>query len=249
MDATVEQITSDLETAPTREHFDAVLRSAYAAGWSLQQLGDIAGVTREAIRLRLRRPVPAEMLVEYPSPHNVVARAERKRAAGLKRKRILGLKLNSPVMDIPVKRLNEIAALHQQVTLVRGWTPLDSPEREAIGPYGDLLWETIQGYRIPQGHLERVMGLGRMTLTVWLRNHGYLPQMPSQKSYKGVVIDHSKNGRGPRQKVNVPGGVCRNGHHLTEETLVANGSSGYMLCKICRAEYSREQYLARRAAA
>lgn len=247
-DQIIEQIKSDLESAASREHFDAVLRSAYAAGWTLQQLGEIVGVSREAIRMRMRRPVRAELLRDYGSPAKVRLREQKSKRRSIAKKRILGLKVTAPVMRVPVERLNEIRELHSLVTTVRGWTPLDDPARLAIEPFGDLLFSTMRDYNIPQTQLETVMGMGRSTFVFWLRSHGYLTQAPSQKTYQGVVIDRTTGGRthGGSNRLQV-GGTCRKGHLLTEETITRNGTTGNQICKVCRSEYSRRKYQQKKA--
>lgn len=238
------EVVRDLESAPTREHFDAALKSAYAAGWSLQKIADAVGVSHEAIRLRLRRSVPADMLRTYSSPRPSNT-AKELRTRKVRNHRILGLKRNSPVMHIPAAELNRLAELHELVTTCRGWTPLDAPARAAIPEFGALLDRLITKYSIPQGHLERVMGMGRISLTVWRRNHGYLPQMPSQRSYKGVLLDLSGGGR-PRTLF--VGGKCRNGHVLTTETLaeytIARNGTTLRQCRVCERERKNAKYAA-----
>lgn len=249
MDSTVlERITQDLEKAPTREHFDAVLRSAFAAGWTLQSLGDIVGVSREAIRMRLRRSVPAEMLVDYSPPTKVTEREKKRRCTSQKRKRILGIRISSPVMQVPVATLNQIASMRESVSKVRGWTPLDAPEREMVRPFGDLLFATVKEFQIPETHLEKVLGLSPRTCTAWLRRHGYLPNFESQKSYKGVDTWDRKGAR-RKKKTIVPGGTCRAGHKLTEADIATNGTTGNRTCRICRNKRSLARYHERKRSA
>lgn len=240
---TVKLVQQDLLEAPTVEAQDAILKSAYASGFTLQELGDIVGVTRERIRQRIARPVPFALMKDYP-PHERVRRktvqAKRKRS---KQKRILGLRLSSPALQVPVETVTRLAELHSLVTTVRGWTPLDDPARQAVKPFGDLLYKTMVDYEIPQKHLEKLLGLKGATLTAWLRSHGYLKQMPSQTSYQGVVIDHKRTGR-PAGPELVPGATCRRGHLMTEENIGIQKVGRY--CKNCSRDRARERYQKRK---
>lgn len=241
----LDTIRADLEVAHSRESVDAILKSAYAAGYSLRKLGDILGVSGEMIRVRLKRPVPVSMLRDYAPSERVAKREKRRHERVTRGRRILGIRTSAAVMNVPIETLNELQRLSELTTRVRGVTPLDDPARLAVEPFGELLWATIQKYEIPQGQLERALGKGRVTFTVWLRNHGYLKQMPSQKSYRG--IHHDPKSIKPRPREIVVGGTCRKGHALTESDIVNNGG-GRFTCGICRKNSSRARYQKRKAA-
>lgn len=249
-DTKIGEIVFAFNEASSALEEDIVLAGAREAGYTLDQLGFMFGVTREWVRQRVQR-VPAGTAL--PKFHDSDAKLKRERRAEdhrskrKARRRILGLRMDSPVMNVPVETLNELRRLHELVSENRGWTPLDAPSRLAVKPFGDLLWATIQTYEIPQTHLERAFGLGRTTLIVWLRNHGYLPQMPSQKSYQGVVLDPKR--RKGRRKALVPGGKCRQGHVLSEKDIVANGTSGARTCRICKYQRAKDRYQQRKASA
>lgn len=240
----IEAIKADLSNARDREQADAIFKSAYAAGYTMQELGDICGWTREYIRQRIARTVnPAYMRTYDPAPRAIKRRSVYE-AKKTNKKRILGLKLSSPVLQVPVATLNELARLHQLVTSVRGWTPLDAPEREAVKPFGDLLWSTIQEYGIPQRKLEPLLGLSGGTFTAWLRSHGYTKQAPSQKVYKGIYSDPKERNAG-RPKLEI-GGQCRRGHVLTEENLKAKAGGG-QCCYDCVKLKRKERYAQKKA--
>ena len=233
-------IVSDLKAAHDRQHTDAILKSAFAAGWTLRALGAEVGVTREMIRQRLKRQVDASLLRAYPGP--TPSRAKMAAAAtAIRNNRVNGLRRDSPVLRIPVRQLNKLAEMHALATTVRGWTPLDSPERSAVPLFGALLEQIITTYSIHQGQLEPAMGMGRVSLTAWRRNHGYLPQMPSQKSYRGVLAKHGGALGGPGRKEFQIGDSCRNGHAIGPESLAIGDRPGR--CRQCARDRSRASYL------
>lgn len=240
----IEAIKVDLSNAQDTERADAIFKSAYVAGYTLQELGDIVGVTRERIRQRVARPVnPAFMRTYDPAPR-VTKKRDAYEFKKSNRKRILGVKTSAPALQIPVATLNELARLHQLVTEVRGWTPLSDPAREAVEPFGDLLWSTIQEYQIPQRQLEPLLGLSGGTFTAWLRSHGYTKQAPSQKTYQGIYSD-PKERNGGRPKLEI-GGHCRRGHELTKENLISNGL-GSQCCYDCVKLKRKERYAQKKA--
>lgn len=252
MDTRIGEIVFEFNEAGTKQREELVLAGAREAGYTLDELGQMFGVTRERIRQRVARvPAGAALPVFPPSARKVQrdARAAEKlakqRSARAAQRRILGLRMDSPVMNVPVETLNEICRLSELVTTVRGWTPLDDPARLAITPYGDLLHETITKYEIPQRSLDLPFGKAGGTFTAWLRNHGYMKQMPSQKSYKGVLLEP---GRRKGSKTLVVGGVCKGGHVMTEENIVANGTTGNVTCRLCRNERRKLAYRRKREA-
>lgn len=235
-----EQVKADLASARSREEADAIFKSAYISGFTLQELGDMIGVTREYIRQRIARPIEPSMMRSYEPHERVVRKVQERRKYVASTKRILGLRLSSPALQVPVETLNELARLRELTTEVRGWTPLDSPARQAIKPFGDLLHKTIADYEIPQTHLERMFGLSQATLRSWLRNHGYEKQVPSQKSYQGVYSDPKTRGsakKGPRLVV---GASCKNEHVMTESTIGHQRVGRY--CKVCKRDSAKRQY-------
>ncbi len=236
-------VKQDLTDARASDEADAIFKSAYAAGYTLQELGDLVGFTREYIRQRAARPVPVRLMRNYPPAPRVQRKAAERKSKRLRVTRILGLRVTSPALDIPVAVLNELAALHEQVTTVRGWTPLDAPARNTIKPYGDLLFRIVTEYEVPQTHLERLIGLKGAALTVYLRNHGYLRQHPSQKSYQGVTLAGIRKASGPKL---VPGAQCNRGHDLTEANIGFQKDG--RLCKTCRSEAAKRRYQERVAA-
>lgn len=234
----IELIKADLTQARDREQADAIFKSAYAAGYTLQELGDIVGVTREYIRQRVSRPVNPHLMRTYDLHERVVRKQREYKTKRERSQRVLGLRLSSPALQVPVATLNEIQALRELATEVRGWTPLDAPARKAIEPFGRLLNETITEYEIPGGHLEKLFGLSTHTFRVWLKNHGYYKQSPSQKSYQGIYIDPKtrKVASGPRL---VEGVECKRGHLMHDENIGIQKAGRY--CKDCRKQLYRER--------
>lgn len=213
-----DQIRAELLAARDRVEATAIMKSAYLAGWTLGKIGEWDGVSREAVRLRIRNPVPVSMLRDYPPPPALVQRRQKDIRKRLSQSRILGLRTSSPIMRIPVVKLNRIAELHSLVTTVRGWTPLDSPARAAMPEYKELLLEMFVSYGVPEGKLGLIFGLSNRAFEAWLRNHGELGgSFPSQRAYAGVVIDpHARKPGAPRLVV---GGQCRRGHLLADGDL------------------------------
>lgn len=239
----INQVKEDLGAAVTREDADAIFKSAFLAGYTLQELANIIGVSRQAIQLRVARPVRIELLRTYPPAPRIVRKEDSRKEGTLRRKRILGLPVSAPALQVPVQTVNELARLHNLVTTVRGWTPMDSPARQAIKPYGDLLSATILDYGIPQLQLEKLMGLKGRTLTAWLKNHGYLKISPSQKAYQGVAVT-----AGVRRGVSkiIPGNSCKRGHIFTDSNIGRYKTGAY--CKTCRSDAAKLRYHERKAA-
>lgn len=236
-------VKADLDSARSAEEADAIFKSAYASGFSLQELGDIVGWSREYIRQRISRPVDIGLLRDYPPAGRIARAIGRRTSRRIKATRILGLRLTSPALEVPVVLLNELSELMEMTTQVRGWTPLDSPARNAIKPFGELLEKITLTYGIPRRHLERLMGVSSSTFTAWRRSHGYLKQSPSQTTYQGVVIDHKRTVRGPAL---VLGGHCKRGHEITEFSLGVQKAGRY--CKTCQKEGARRRYQERTSA-
>lgn len=240
---TAEQIKADLAASRYRDETDAILKSAYAAGFTLRELGAFLGCSGERVRQRIRRPVNPVLMRDYAPHKRLAVKIEAERKMKKSKKRILGLPTTSTALEVPVSRLYRLRELADLVTTVRGWTPLDDPARLAIKEYGDLLYSTIKEYAIPQTHLEKLLGCGRNTLTVYLRNHGYLPQCPSQKSYRGVLAIPGKSASKPMQL----GGLCRKKKHvLTEKNFGKQSSGNY--CKDCVRERRAIRYQQRKLA-
>lgn len=233
----IAMVKKDLTDARTSTEDDAIFKSAYAAGYTLQELADLVDFTREYIRQRAARPVSVGLMRDYPPAPRVQRKAAQRKAKQLRTQRILGLRITSPALSVPVRLLNDLSGLHELVTTVRGWTPLDAPQRQAIKPYGDLLFKIMDDYALPQTHLEKLMGLNGASFTVWLKNHGYLKQHPSQKSYQGVTLDGIKKASGPRL---VPGAQCKRGHELTESSIGFQAGGRY--CKKCQSEAAKRRY-------
>lgn len=232
-------VQQDLQGAPTVEAQDAILKSAYASGFTLQELGDIVGVTRERIRQRISKPVPVAFMKNYPPPKRVQRRETQARKSRKKRKRILGLRMSSTALQVPASTLNELSRLRDLTTTVRGWTPLDDPARLAIKPFGELLWKTVNDYEVPVSQLEKLMGVSTGTLRAWLRSHGYIKQAPSQRSYRGIEV-----AKGPRGTALTIGAKCRHGHTMTEENIGYQKAGRY--CKDCSRANARARYQRRK---
>lgn len=240
---TTEAIKDDLDSAPSKQHQNAILKSAYAAGWTLQELGDLMGFTREGIRQRVSKPVPLSMMREYEPHERVKVKTSERVTKQRKTQRILGLRLSSPALQVPVSTLDRLAELHELATTVRGFTPLDSPARQAIKPFGDLLFNTINYYQIPQKHLERALGLKGNSLTAWLRGHGYMSICPSQKPYRGLLLDNKENGRKRKGRTKlVPGATCFHGHALTEDLIGIVRATQARYCRQCSRDQSKVRY-------
>jgi hypothetical protein len=147
-----------------------------------------------------------------------------------------------PVDNIPDDVLAELYATHQLASRVRGFTPLDAPERLAVERLAVLLHYLIDAYGVTTYALSLKIGLSGQTFDFWLKRHGHRPGSPSQPNYQNV------HARGGRKRIRVIGGECGRGHVLTPENVYQNARN-VLVCKRCALDNSRRRYLASKAVA
>lgn len=196
--------------------FDAYLAKLREAGWTLTKIADELGIGRERVRQRAENATQAAFdsphLPDVPAPPQPLPKPR---------------KVRKPQLRPEFARwLKETYALAVQC---RGWSPLGSPERTA----SEQLWKAIneaksQGVTAQQ--IADVLGIKEDTVWMGLRRHGYRTLPPSQRPYRGVVIDLTA-----RRKAE----FCKRGHRRTPDNLYSN-----RVCKQC----SRERWQRGRSA-
>ena len=232
------------------DEVDRVLARARDFGWALRPLGEALGVTRERARQRIQRfeesgLPPSEK--SYPTEPSRAAKEAERATQRIRRARINGFRLNDPILRLPVATLTSLARLSELATSTRTWTPMDAPERRAIEPYKEMLIELTESGGISKRSLERALGYQYRTIHAWLARHGHGDLHPSQSRFKGVHVSEIERQPTEARRTIVLGGHCRQGHLITEENMLRNGSIGY-ICGTCRKERSAAAYQARKAA-
>lgn len=148
---------------------------------------------------------------------------------------------NRPVDSIPEDVMSDLAATHALASQVRGFSPLDSPERRAADALGVLLNEIMDSYDVSAYALSVKLGLNPATFDFWLKRHGFRKNAPSQKNYRNVHVTSPG-----RRRLRVIGGECVRGHELTPENVYVRGKN--LACKRCQLDNSRRRYLAKKEA-
>jgi hypothetical protein len=128
-------------------------------------------------------------------------------------------KAPAAIESIPDEVLAELSFLNFESSQVRGFTPLDHPRRQAGTDFCVLALSTIEKYGVSLNALSRVLGVSDANVRLKLGRHGYLPNPPSQKTYKGVP---AAGGRKRQSE-------CKQGHDTSfEGSRYASGG-----CKEC----------------
>jgi hypothetical protein len=148
---------------------------------------------------------------------------------------------NRPVDSIPEDVMSDLAATHSLASQVRGFSPLDSPERRAADALGALLNEIMDSYGVSAYALSIKLGLNPATFDFWLKRHGFRKNAPSQKNYRNVHVTSPG-----RKRLRAIGGECMRGHQLTPENVYVRGKN--LACKRCQLDNSRRRYLAKKEA-
>lgn len=152
---------------------NTTLAHAHRNGWSLQDLGDVFGVSFQAIQQRVRRcadyltselphiPLPPRPPTRLPEP----PRRQRLR-----------------VRPEIAQRLRE---MQQRAAKVNGATPPDHPDRAVAAEYTLMLHRLIQ-QGVSAYHLASVVGVSVDAIQFRLGRHGYRPLPPSQRTKYGT---------------------------------------------------------------
>lgn len=206
-----------------RLRLDVYLREMHDAGWTLEELGEPLGVTRERIRQRVVRAgtvradgLPPVVPPRHPSP----------------------LPKARPVHKIKSGIVDELRHLYALGRQAKGGTPLDSPIRRASLDLNALILQLL-GQRITIQQVADALGVKHQTVNARLKRHGHRPQAPSQPRYlHKVTIPPGSGGRRDR---------CSRGHDMTGDNLrLVNNDPSRRVCRRCERIRS-DKYRARLA--
>lgn len=106
--------------------------------------------------------------------------------------------------SIPEDVMRELRALYEAGRGLVGNTPRDDPKRRAGEAFTALAAKVIREYGVTHTALSLALGLSRSNVYLRLGRHGYLPNPPSQPTYKGTGVG-SFTGKGKRQLLNHAG--------------------------------------------
>lgn len=158
---------------PDRTVRDAALFAALRKGWNSAKLADAAGISRQAVEQKFFRRVDLarvqELEARFPAP-------TRTRTSWVRH------------IDLVPQDVIDLIVEKQKVTsTVRGWTPLDAPERAEIPSLVKVINSVLADYDVSISALSVRCGLSRQTLDFWMKRHGEGALPPSMKGYRGVT--------------------------------------------------------------
>lgn len=231
---TVYQLQSLAAMGNTDEYI-ALLKSCYAAGWSLVEIGNTVGVTRERIRQLITRSVPVSMLSEVevkpPYPKKAfVPRPPKKTVREL-------------VSDSDLKKMRKLYLISRHTN---GATPVGDIRRTAGDELCQMALRVIEETGVSVSSLSRAIGGSEQTLRSRLGRRGLAELPPSQKSstYKNRQTDFEAIKREQTQKKT----HCRRGHELSGDNLGLQGpDKKHRFCKACQRASARALYESRKA--
>ena len=168
-------IKADLSLAASRDQRVIVLKSARAAGWSLETIGRAVGLSRQRVQQLTELPIAPSRLYDYPQP--------------IKKRAIMGPR----ILRVPEERLRELKALQSKISKINGSTYVDDPLRDVASVYGDLLVQTMSEYEVGPNAISTAMGLSSNNVRLWLGRHGYLKRAPSQPAYRRTTNWQSRS--------------------------------------------------------
>lgn len=144
----------------------AAIHAARDAGWTLEEIGEILGCTREFVRQLYERDVPPEVfIVGFPT--------KPKRPKAPKPTPINVLRRNLVSME-------EIAELKEMQKVVKWRRNGGDPAIAAMAEDYYARINHLASLGVPVGWLSKQMGLSHQTLKFGLARYGYRPTYPSQ---------------------------------------------------------------------
>lgn len=210
------------EPSDANSRFDALLKTARDAGWSLTALAAPLGITREAVRRRIGRATRVDELMLVPVPPRRAVQEP------------------PPLVESPKLPAAEIVDLRRMQAIARtvnGGTPVDSPLRRVSEQYSARLAAHVHsGFSVY--YLARAIGVGTGAIFLRLARHGYRTPPPSIVGTSAAVYRNRKVGDVTRD-------TCGRGHEMSGDNLRVYPSG--TACKAC--ERIRYQEKKQRAAA
>ena len=131
---------------------------------------------------------------------------------------------------IPDDVLAELKWLSEQSSQVRGSTPLDDPKRRAGDDFCKLVMKTIENYGATFTSISRALGLSDANVRLKVGRHGYIPNPPSQKTYRGIKTTKPLKTH------------CKRGHAMEGANLHIRPEDGSRVCVACRRLRDRQRY-------
>lgn len=104
----------------------------------------------------------------------------------------------SQAPGVPEDVMQELRGLYEAGRGLVGNTPRDDPKRRAGEAFTALAAKAIKEYGVTHTALSLALGLSRSNVYLRLGRHGYLPNPPSQPTYKGTGIG-TNTGKGKRR--------------------------------------------------
>lgn len=144
------------------------------AGWTLQSIADVLGVSRERVR---QFHAKAYVFTDLPSV-SVPQKAKKNEKETPPKHRPL---------RIQSEAAEELRAMHAIARTVNGGTLSNDPRRQVSVNFTACLARLVeQGYSIKE--ISRVLGIHRFAVTSRLARHGYREPCPSlvSEQYKGL---------------------------------------------------------------
>lgn len=225
------QLLIDARTAHVERGYKACLagavQSARDAGWSLQEIGDVCGFTREYARQLDNVRVDERELVDFPH------KPRRPRTGAPPRWTPPKVRVERA---LPPTQIAHLQGLYKQARTTNGGTPVGHPSRSA----GDELWRMVNDLlteeRLTIPELATVLGCSAAAIRFSLGRRGYRPLPPSvQWPYKNKQTDYA--GRRSATRTH-----CKRGHELTPENTGHQGAGRF--CRKCKNERSLARYYA-----
>jgi hypothetical protein len=202
------------------DRLNAVFKVAYASGWTLQELAEVIGVSREAVRLRINRTVPVDLCVEFDGL--VPSKPSRSGQPPKKPK---------PIEAVPPSILERIKELQEASSGTNAVTPVGDPKRIAGDELCNLLIEAMTAYGVSPFAISKKIGLNPRTLKLRLAMRGYLPKPPSARTYQNKPRTYARKTH------------CKYGHERIPENLTSNNA-----CRKCASDRAKKYYQDRRLA-
>lgn len=220
----------------TSDAYLALVKSCYAGGWTLQDIGDAAGVSRERIRQLLAFSVPAELLtVVEPKPPFI-------KKPGYTRKP--SRKVKDLVPEADIQKLTELWHISKRVN---GGTPVGDPTREAGDEMAALAMKVLSETGVSIYSLSLALGGSPHMLQLRLARRGLVESFPSVAHvvYKNKQTDLS----GHRTRGNTAKSHCKRGHEMSGDNVRFNSKDhgGSRYCRACKNITNLERYHAKKS--
>lgn len=176
--APLDEPGSPWTASTTKALFAAWIRKARNAGYTLESIGYVAGLTRERVR-----QIAAQMIPVDPADVPPVVGLPRP-AEDLPWPTVLDKKwLAWPRPTLSAAESAELMELHQLGTQLRGGVPADDPRRLARHEFVRRVNFLIEKRGFTHREVGDIVGLTFGAIRMTLSKHGYRTLPPSQKAY------------------------------------------------------------------